>query len=72
MMNTPSTCQRCKKEFMFYDGYYDSLYHKGNFLCLPCFEIVCKAEKIVNQSCAIIDPALVTVVGPEEGNRNET
>lgn len=70
-MNTPTNCQRCQKEFIFYDGYYDSLYYKGSFLCLPCFQLVHKAEKIVSKSCAIIDPAFVTSVGHEGVNKNE-
>ena len=71
-MNTPSNCHRCKKEFVFYDGYYDSLYHKGNFFCLSCFQITFQAEKLANKSCAIIDPAFVTVADPDQGEKNET
>ena len=70
-MTAPSSCQRCKKEFLFYDGYYDSLYHKGSFLCLPCFQLVHKAEKIASQICAIIDPAFITSVGSEGVSKNE-
>lgn len=45
-MTAASQCTRCKTPFIFYDGYYDSLYHKGDWLCLNCFRTIVKVEKI--------------------------